>query len=460
MDTFSDVPLDVDQDLEFDQAFNQLQGLVDLRQADVLQPMSPTSIYTTSVVLWLLVCQRLQPRSTLQTAVKYLQEIAPKLCPDNRRIREQALSGSTAAYSGGRQRVTEETVRWFATAVSESMCESAPATLGSRRVFLVDGTTLTTAATDALRAEYPPSPNQYGESAWPTALLVVTHELESGCAMLPEIGAKFGPNAVSEVELARACFKRLPPSSIVLADAGFGIFSVTWAATVCGHSYLLRLSPQRFKAMLGKSDKIAEGDDWTTYSYAWKPSSKDRKTNPYLPADAVLNVRLHEIKLPDGERLYLLTDLSEDATVLKGIYGKRTDVETDIRNIKVVLDMEHIRALTPAMFRKELLTSMVAYNLVIQFRRQAAKLAKVPPRRLSFTSVWNTFRILLLSKSSTDPAQWRDHYRRALHMAMRDKLPNRPGRSYKREAYRRTSKATHFPKRSPPKSKTNQTPPK
>lgn len=146
MDTFSDVPLDVDQDLEFDQAFNQLQGLVDLRQADVLQPMSPTSIYTTSVVLWLLVCQRLQPRSTLQTAVKYLQEIAPKLCPDNRRIREQALSGSTAAYSGGRQRVTEETVRWFATAVSESMCESAPATLGSRRVFLVDGTTLTTAA--------------------------------------------------------------------------------------------------------------------------------------------------------------------------------------------------------------------------------------------------------------------------------------------------------------------------
>lgn len=131
---------------------------------------------------------------------------------------------------------------------------------------------------------------------------------------------------------------------------------------------------------------------------------QDCKTNPYLPADAVLNVRLHEIKLPDGEPLYLLTDLSEDATVLKGLYGKRTDVETDIRNIKVVLDMEHIRApATPAMFRKELLTSMVAYNLVIQFRRQAAKLAKVPPRRLSFTSVWNTFRILLLSRSSTDP---------------------------------------------------------
>ena len=465
MDTFSDVPVDVDQDREFDRAFHQLQGLVDIREADVLQPMGPGAIYTTGVVLWLLVTQRLQPRSTLQTTVKHLQQIAPQLCPDNLRIREQTLSGSTAAYSGGRQRLTEETAWWFATAVSESICESAPPTLGTRRVFLVDGTTLTTAATNPLRAEYPPSPNQYGDSAWPAALLVVTHELETGCAMLPEVGAKFGPNAVSEVELARACFQRLPASSIVLADAGFGIFSVAWAATGCGHSYLLRLTAQRFKALLGKSDKVATGeldtgDDWTTYSCVWKPSPKDRKTNPYLPADAVLKVRLHEIRLPDGEPLYLLTDLSEDTTTLKKIYGKRMDVETDIRNIKVVLDMEHIRALTPAMFRKELLTSMVAYNLVIQFRRQAARLAKVPPRRLSFTSVWNTFRIVLLSKCSTDPAEWRNHYRRALHMAIRDKLPNRPGRHFEREAYRRTSKPSHFKKRSPPKHKTNQPPPK
>ena len=158
------------------------------------------------------------------------------------------------------QRLTEETAWWFATAVSESICESAPPTLGTRRVFLVDGTTLTTAATNPLRAEYPPSPNQYGDSAWPAALLVVTHELETGCAMLPEVGAKFGPNAVSEVELARACFQRLPASSIVLADAGFGIFSVAWAATGCGHSYLLRLTAQRFKALLGKSDKVATGE--------------------------------------------------------------------------------------------------------------------------------------------------------------------------------------------------------
>jgi hypothetical protein len=36
-----------------------------------------------------------------------------------------------------------------------------------------------------------------------------------------------------------------------------------------------------------------------------------------------------------------------------------------------------------AMMKKELLTSLVAYNFVIQFRRQAAKLANVAPRRLA-----------------------------------------------------------------------------
>lgn len=450
MDAFADVPVSVNLDLEFDQAFAMLLKLVNLRQADELQPSEPHTVYTTSVVLWLLVSQRLHPQSTLQTTVRHLQEIAPKLCPDNRRIREETLSESTAAYSKGRQRVTEETVEWFSGVVSQSICDSTRPTLGERRVFLVDGTTLTLAPEKSLRAEYPPAPNQYGDSAWPTAMLVVTHELESGCAMMPEIGAKYGPKAVSEVELARACFQQLPPWSVILADAGFGIYSVAWAATGCGHSFLLRLTSQRFQSLLKKSTKIEERKGATTYSCDWKPSSKDRKTNPHIPADAVLSVRIHALQLPDGGPLYLLTDLCEDVSILEGVYLKRMDVETDIGNIKVVLDMEHIRARTPAMFRKELLTSMVAYNLVVQFRRQAATLAKLPPRRLSFTGVWNTFRIVLLSKWTTDPEEWRKNYRRALHRAMRDKLPNRPGRSYPREAYRRTSKSTHFKKRLPP----------
>lgn len=450
MDAFSDVPVNEQRDREFTQLFGLLQELVDLRHVDQLEPSRPNAIYLTSTVLWLLVYQRLEKGATLEMAVRHLQEIAPRLCPNHRRVRERTLSGSTAAYSEARQSLSEDTVEWFSNTVSRSIWESTPATLGTRRVFLLDGTTIMLAPEKCLRDLYPPASNQHGKSAWPVALLVVTHELESGCALQPEIGAMYGPNAVSEVQLARTCFQRLPLSSVVLADAGFGIFSVAWAANQTGHSFLLRLTNQRFQALRKQSTQIAEGAGWNSFTLTWKPSAKDRQNNPQISADAVLKVCLHALTMPGGNPLYLLTDLPEDAATLGAVYYKRMDVETDIANLKLTLDLEHIRARSPAMFRKELLTSMVAYNLVIQFRRQAAQLAKVPPRRLSFTSVWTTFRIMLLPTRSVNAEEWRENYRRVLHYAMRDKLPNRPGRSYPREAYRRTSKSTHFKKKEPP----------
>ena len=68
------------------------------------------------------------------------------------------------------------------------------------------------------------------------------------------------------------------------------------------------------------------------------------------------------------------------------------------RDIKVTMDAENIQAESVVMMLKELFTSIVAYNLIAQFRRQAAKLAGVAPRRLSFTRGWTSFRDRLLLK--------------------------------------------------------------
>jgi hypothetical protein len=72
------------------------------------------------------------------------------------------------------------------------------------------------------------------------------------------------------------------------------------------------------------------------------------------------------------------------------------DVEHDIRDFKVSMALETIRCRSDEMVKKELSTSVVAYNLVVQFRRQAAQLAQLPPRRLSFKDVWYTFQPFLL----------------------------------------------------------------
>ena len=47
------IPADPQLDQEFDKAFEQIQELVDLSQADALFPTHPNAVYTTSVVLWM-----------------------------------------------------------------------------------------------------------------------------------------------------------------------------------------------------------------------------------------------------------------------------------------------------------------------------------------------------------------------------------------------------------------------
>lgn len=143
-------------------------------------------------------------------------------------------------------------------------------------------------------------------------------------------------------------------------------------------------------------------------------------------------------------------------------YARRYDVEHDIRDIKVTLDTENIRARSVEMVRKELLTSMVAYNLVVQFRRQAAKLANVPPRRLSFTNVLRTFGSFLLQQTPGDAKTWIERFERALRLsAKHDKLPNRgKRRNPPRRAHTRRPKSTKFMQQSHSRKQENPPPEK
>lgn len=154
--------------------------------------------------------------------------------------------------------------------------------------------------------------------------------------------------------------------------------------------------------------------------------------------------------IPDcdtDKQLYLVTtpDLTRQQAI--ALYLKRYDIEHDIRDVKVTLNTERIRAHSREMFEKELLTSLVAYNLVVQFRREAARKAGVPPRRLSFTGVWNTFQSFFLKLSPANtPEEWAARYARALDIASREVLRTRPGRSYPRQAHPRRPKTTKFQK--------------
>lgn len=445
------VPVDPVLDLEFDKAFAFLRTLVDFAEAERRHPSRDNAVYTTSVILWMLVFQRLNPEVSLEAAVKQLIENPPDFIPDNVRVTEGTLSTNTGAYSQARKRMPTEAARWFAPRVSQSLIEVTPPSLGTRRVYTIDGTTITLAPEQELKKWFPPASNQHGVGAFPVALLVVAHELASGAALVPEIGAMYGPQAVSETSLIDQVLAQLPPDSVVMADAGFGIFTVAYAAQQAGHKHVLRLTPVRFEAMRRQAKLVSEDDLVKTWSLTWRPTAPVRRSHPDLPKNAQIEVHLHAIWIHKDLTLYLVSDLPDSAEALADLYERRTDVEIDIRNLKVVLGTENIRAKSRDIFFKELMTSQVAYNLVIQFRRQAAALAKLPPRRLSFKRIWTTFRVFLLSSMTSDPAHCRQRYRLALHHAQRDKLPNRPDRHYEREVYKKRPKSTHFKTRKPPR---------
>jgi hypothetical protein len=190
-----------------------------------------------------------------------------------------------------------------------------------------------------------------------------------------------------------------------------------------------------------------EGPTHKTYHLDWQPSAKDRKTNPDLPPEASIEVVLHEVEISPQLTLHLISNLEIDGLSAARLYQRRYDVEFDIRDLKVTLDTENIRAKSVEMFEKELYTSVIAYNLVAQFRRQAAELAKIAPRRLSFKGVWTTLKDRLLLQPACSVEQWLERYAEALYRASQKKHPQRKSpRTYPRQAHPRRPKSTKFEK--------------
>lgn len=418
-------------------ALERFRTLVDPPMIDALQPPGPAAVYTPWVVTWLLVYQRLHAGASLEAAVAELLRIAPTLSA-NRRVREGTLSANSGAYSQARSRLDPAVAAAVADHVFATLVAALPSPMADRRAFVLDGSTVTLEASPELLAAFPPAPNQHGGGAWPVCQLLVAHEVASGCAIRPEVGAMYGPQAVGEVAQARGLFGRLPAGALLLADRNFGTFAFVHAAVEAGHDLIVRLTRPRFEKLQRAGRAVGPG----TWELTWRPSVWERKHHPALPADAAVAVRLHAVAVSPKLTLYLATTVPHAAATVADWYGHRLDVETDIRDVKRTLNLTHVRCRSLAMLHKELALAMVAYNLVVQVRRLAAQEVRVAPRRLSFAGVWTLVQALLLTPP-TEPltaSQWRARFEQVLRGARQRQVPSRPGRSYPRTVLPHSSK--------------------
>jgi len=425
-------------------ALTQFRRLVDPAMIDELQPCGPASVYTPWVTVWLLVYQRLHRNASLQTAVAEFAQCAAAYS-SNKRVREGVLSSNTGTYSRARSRLLAPVAEAVADHVFATVIAATPPSLGERRVFVLDGTTISLASNDRLRERWPPGANQHGPNTWPICQLVLAHELESGAAVRAELGAMYGSKADSEVAMAKLLIPRIPANSLLMADRNFGVFGFVHAAVGAGHEVLVRLVQSRFEALKRSADEAGP----RRWRLRWTPTKANRRTDPDLPADAEVSVWLHEFVGFSGKTLWVATTSAASVETLAELYAKRWSIETDIRQFKTTLECDALRGQSPDMIRKELAMAMVAFNLVVQVRRIAAERAKVPPRSLSFKGVWSLVTIILLRPNSWTAEEWQKRFEWVLRGARQRKLPNRPGRSYPRTVLPRRRKFPDRPRKKP-----------
>ena len=121
--------------------------------------VSPATVYTTLVTLWMLTLQRLGGGKSMTAVIKDVLTYNRELLPDNKRVREGTLSERSGAYSEARKRLPIEAVQAFAARVSQSLIDQSPTWFADRRAFIIDGTTMTLSPTSPLRDAYPPATN-------------------------------------------------------------------------------------------------------------------------------------------------------------------------------------------------------------------------------------------------------------------------------------------------------------
>lgn len=400
-------------------------------------------VYSSLVVMWLMVWQRLQAAGTLKTAVLEVVRGLPanfwtQPCKRLRAAKEGSrnLSSNTGAYNQARMDLSLPVVEQSCDRAFEQLMATVMAAQAERRpAFFLDGTSVRTPHAEELVQKYPPISNQHGEAHWPVIRMLVAHDLYTGLSMRPAWGPMYGPQAVSEQSLLEQAIHRLPSKALIVGDANFGVFSVTYAADQQGHPVVFRLTKVRAQHLAG--GVVRDGMD---QRMVWTPSRDDRRRHPQLPAKACVEGRLIVRQVqPDNKTepflLALFTTLPDTPEEVVKTYGYRWNIEIDLRSLKSTLRLEELTCTTTDMVAKEIDLAILSYNLVRAAIYLTARKAGLEPRAFSFTYVQNVLNAFLPAiAAASDEQQARKLMENMLHCLDQCRLPKRNG---KRQSYAR-----------------------
>lgn len=398
------------------------------------------AIYSTVLTLWAFLGQALREgkEASCQAAVAEVvahQQLAGLPTP----------SSDTGNYCRARAQLSKAALHDLTVEVADELGEqAAPHWLWkNRHAKLIDGFTFTMPDTPRNQKEYPQLASQTKGVGLPIARCCAILSLATACVSDLALGPYSGKET-GETALLRELLDSLNAGDVAVTDRYYCSFLMivlllAHGVDVCARMHQKRHVDFRRGRRLGKYDHLVE---WTRPA---RPEWMDEATYAKIPPKILLREVRFNIVEP-GRRvqtLTVVTTLIDADTYTKAdiarLYGFRWNSELDIRSIKQQLGLDHVRCKSPEMVRRELWTTLLAYNLIRTTAAAAALLHHKLPRQISFTSTcqYVLSSRILLALDVIDPAHVLALCRTLLRQISQCEVANRPGRIEPRVLKRR-----------------------
>ena len=398
-------------------------------------------IFSLDVAFWSFFDQVQTPGGSCREAVRKVMAFTRRKCP---REKETPMSPDTSAYCQARSKIPLDTMDQINTHLVARMQTHIPhdKLWHGRLVWLADGTGLSMPDTPANQAQWPQSKSQKPGCGFPAMNLVGIFCLLTGALAK----AAHGDRRTHESKLFQNLWDTFKKGDLVVTDRGFCSFGSFAGLLARGVDSLMRLPEKKIRKALGSQLPKDENCDVIV---SWKrPAQRPRTMTPeefaLLPESIPVRVVRYTIahKGFRTQRVTLVTTLLDaaiPAADLADLYFRRWGIELHFREIKIQLNMDVLRCLSPAMIERELRMHFIAYNLIRSVMQKAALTHDVDLNRVSFKGCLDTVRQFANATSGAEdkPRTISAMVDEMLLAIARDLNPHRPGRSEPRVKKRR-----------------------
>lgn len=401
---------------------------------------SRNRVFSLEVVFWSFLDQVQTPAGSCREAVRKVLALTRRKNPRQ----TASMSVDTSAYCQARAKIPLQVIDEIGEHLVDRLQTRIPLNdlWHGHHVRLVDGSGLSMPDTEANQARWPQTKGQKPGCGFPVMNLVGMFCLHSGALLQ----AAYGDRQTHETKLFRQLWGALNPGDLVVADRGFCSFGAIAGLAAHGVDSLMRLPEKKIRVAIGSQlPKKANFDVIVTWRRpAQRPPAMPPDEFTLLPETIQARVVRYTIAHRGfrSQCVTLVTTLLDPAissSELAELYFRRWGVELHFREIKIHLNMDVLRCLSPHMIERELRMHFIAYNLIRCLMQTAALTHDLDLRRVSFKGALDTLRQFASAAAGADdkPRTLSVLIDEMLWAIARDPVPLRPHRSEPRAQKRR-----------------------